>query len=62
MPVCKKCGKPITWQLTPKGLFTPVDDYFTESINKETGEVQQVKLSHFATCPNANDFRRKRNE
>jgi hypothetical protein len=58
MTKCKKCGAGIEFVQTKKGRLMPVD--VNESIvkNKITGEDESVKLSHFATCPYAGDFRK----
>ena len=43
------CGAKIKWFITPKGKRMPVDVF-------ESGAVD----SHFATCPNAEQFRKKK--
>lgn len=67
MPKCK-CGKEIIWGLTEAGKPLPLDAKALVFI--PTGEVRQTKygptmvykidkdakVSHFATCPNANEF------
>lgn len=66
--LCRGCGKPIVWAVTPKGKPIPLDPrapVYTVAIVK--GEQQcsratdpelrwALMVSHFATCPNANDF------
>jgi hypothetical protein len=43
--ICRGCGAPITWKLTVKQKWTPVNP-LDES-------------PHWATCPKAKDFKRK---
>ena len=40
---CRACGRPIWWVLTKNGRKMPVTDEC---------------ISHFADCPNANEFRK----
>jgi len=42
---CRSCRALVTWVKTEKGKWMPVDPDGT---------------SHFATCPNANDWRKKK--
>ena len=42
---CASCQAPIVWTITAKGNRAPLD---------------RDGVSHFATCPNAADHRRKR--
>jgi hypothetical protein len=44
---CKGCGAEIVWYRTPKGKMTPLDE--------------GTLVSHFGTCPKAQDFKRDRN-
>lgn len=44
--ICRGCDKEIWWIVTVKGHYAPYD-----------GD----GISHFATCPQAPQFRRKRN-
>jgi hypothetical protein len=48
MGQCRGCGAPIEWWLTALNKFMPVEPHETEF------------KSHFATCPQATDFRRAR--
>jgi len=53
---CRKCGKNIIFLPTTKGKLAPVD---AETV-PITAEVFNPKamLSHFASCPNADEFRK----
>lgn len=48
---CRSCGEPVIWCLTGKGKRMPVDE--PEDDGRPT-------FSHFATCPQAEDWRKKR--
>ena len=65
--LCKGCMKPIVWGRDEKGKVVPLDPkppvycVVDTAEPDETGvqSVMRVKdcfVSHFATCPNANDF------
>lgn len=63
---CKGCGAPIIWVVTPAGKTMPLDAepvkgaWFIDSTGSQKGSPtahpKVVRLSHFATCPRANDF------
>jgi hypothetical protein len=61
---CKGCGKPIVWGETVEGKKIPLDPKppcYAVSVNVPNGRVwarreEEVMVSHFATCPKANDF------
>lgn len=66
---CKGCGKPIVWARTPDGKRIPLDPrppvYLWSANETEDGyacfradktESTAYFVSHFATCPKANDF------
>lgn len=60
--VCRSCGTRITWVKTKNGKNMPVD--YDKDFDDVGGcEVQEFDsdrmVSHFATCPNANEHRRK---
>lgn len=71
---CSKCGAKIYFVLTKKGNSMPVDiSSLTEEDKKailfsKLGERYPVAfrpgvhVSHFATCPNADDFRKKKDD
>lgn len=68
MSVCKGCGKEIVWAVSETGRKIPLDPrapvYSVKggecSLQKNgtnvMGEVISYYVSHFATCPKANDF------
>ena len=70
MATCRTCGAAVTWVLTASGKRMPVDPIPIAGGNIElTGEVATyVKpdsdtkryVSHFATCPDALDHRKKK--
>lgn len=55
---CKGCNKPIVWGLTEDGKRIPLDP--SAPVYVRDGEVVRrerlAMVSHFATCPKANDF------
>jgi hypothetical protein len=75
---CKSCYARIIWARTEKGVATPVDEKPTANghlvleiedprdapiarrVGRKTGVPRYT--THFATCPNANDHRRKKAE
>lgn len=54
---CRGCGETIEWWITPKGNKMPM------SVQRKSADVlhssEEVRVSHFQTCPKAGDFRRK---
>jgi hypothetical protein len=66
MATCNGCGAEITWIKTEAGKNAPIDAKPIKAyvaLNPEAlCEVEyilmDVHLSHFATCPRANDLRR----
>lgn len=67
---CKGCGKPIEWiehtnVVTGELKKVPLDSRApTFRFNSETGiwERSDAMVSHFATCPNANQFSASKKE
>lgn len=70
---CKSCGKPIVWAITTGGKATPLvaayERHETKTIKLRTKAGAQVEVtiikvperdSHFADCPQANQFRQRR--
>lgn len=61
---CKGCGKPLTFAMGEGGKIIPLDrtaptyeltrDLLGNEVAKRCGET--VMVSHFSTCPKANDF------
>lgn len=66
MSTCKGCGKEIVWGITSDGKKIPLDPRppvysFTplvgETLNGlKVERMYNAHVSHFATCPKANDF------
>ena len=60
--LCRGCGKPIVWAKDPTGKAIPLDPrppvYLVTSEDDEARCVRQPNsmVSHFATCPAANQF------
>lgn len=72
---CSACGKPIVWVFTQRYARHPLDTGFAvlEQIEKKveiTVQVRRIQTllrvptadSHFATCPFADRFKKKRRE
>lgn len=66
-PKCKRCGKPILYIPTPAGRTMPVDvNSFSMEDRLDLNHKRQVlfdashHVSHFATCPYADEFRKKK--
>jgi len=70
MSKCKGCGKTIVWGMTEAGKKIPLDPkppvYRVLDENPEPNaymenvkRAQRCYVSHFATCPKANEFSRK---
>lgn len=71
---CKSCGAKIVWGKTVNGKSIPIDMYSLPESDKvllidrwNTGNNiplifnPQKHISHFATCPNSNQHRKKKN-
>ncbi len=68
---CRGCGKPIVWAHKPEGGVIPLDprppvyklihsyDEQTKQTTLRCERKLQSMVSHFATCPKANDFSRR---
>jgi hypothetical protein len=65
---CKGCGAPIIWITTPEGKAHPVDakpmkvyvkvrEVLDGFEDEEVWKLQDGFMTHFATCPKANEFR-----
>lgn len=59
---CKGCGKAVLWIQGKSGKWIPCDPTPKLTVVLEDGEVVSGFQSHFATCPQANQFRRERKE
>lgn len=67
---CRSCGAPLIWGVTAQGKRMPVDAMPQKRITLEPArpghedlpplaEVVDTYVSHFATCPNADQHRKK---
>ena len=69
---CRSCGAPIVWGITKNGRLVPMDPPENRYVFKnedaredERGrgrghyEIEKTWLSHFATCPDRDQHRRK---
>ena len=62
MSTCKGCGKPIIWGETRSGKKIPLDpkppmySFEKEGAKQVIVRRNDIYVSHFATCSNANDF------
>lgn len=63
---CKSCGAPVLWVATEGGKRMPLDyeperrfilDGHTEPM---TARMRKTYLSHFSSCPSANEHRKER--
>lgn len=70
MSSCRSCGAPIEWARTPKGKRIPLDveprpdgnlAFVAGELVNAAGLPPEVerRVSHFATCPNAAQHRRR---
>lgn len=57
MSTCRSCGATIKWATTPKGKKMPLNYKMTTG-RLENGDWVQVMISHFITCPNADEHRK----
>lgn len=58
---CKKCKAKIRWLKTKKGKWMPVDTDLITIITME-GETIKGYIPHWASCPNAEEFRKTKRE
>ncbi len=57
---CRSCGEYVVWVKTAAGKNMPVDaDSFTEG-DELMFDAGAGHISHFATCPNADEHRKPR--
>ena len=61
MPECKSCKAQILWVDTKSGKKMPLDvkPFSAVQVKEGIGEVIQVYMVHWATCPGADQFRKK---
>jgi hypothetical protein len=57
---CRSCGKPVVWFRTAKGKRMPVDAATTKPTDAEHQLDLKRHTSHFATCPQAEGWRKAR--
>jgi hypothetical protein len=57
---CRSCGAEIVWFQTRSGKRMPVDEISTRPTDAQHQLDLNRHVSHFATCPNANQHRRPR--
>ena len=55
---CSSCGAAIVWFRTKAGKRMPVDESSTLPTDAEHQLDLKRHISHFVTCPNANQHRR----
>ena len=55
---CRSCGAPVLWQKTVAGCWMPLNPPVLTVVD-DAGAVHQGRISHFASCPNANGHRAK---
>jgi len=66
MSSCKSCGARIIWAITRSGKRMPLDEMCTRVwiVEGRDGEIHTRPIDghkpHFATCPNADQHRKKR--
>lgn len=62
MDKCKACGADIMWVKTQTGSSTPVDSASAQKryVKHQDGtwRLSDTFVSHFATCPKADQFRK----
>lgn len=71
MSACKACGAPVEWVHTEKGKAIPLDVGVVENGNLRLDGIgprrvaryvaagEGDRVTHFATCPNADEFRKR---
>lgn len=57
---CSSCGADIVWFRTKAGKRMPVDESSTQPNDAEHMLDLKRHISHFATCPEANKWRKPR--
>ena len=73
MTSCRSCGKEIVWAVSPNGKKIPLEEIKTQIYRMGGGAFEpkdratkldpdmtgRLYISHFATCPEANDWGKK---
>jgi len=70
LAICKGCGRDILWAKSSKGFSVPLDPNITvySVVDNVAVKVppnligEKLYVSHFSTCPNANEFSGKNRE
>ena len=57
---CRSCDQPIYWITTERGRSMPVDCEADEQCHAPNAAEEGLGISHFATCPFADQHRRPR--
>jgi len=64
---CRSCGAPIVWALTLAGKRIPLDPPEKRLVQRDLAadgtkvvDLEDTWISHFATCPQADSWRRER--
>ena len=62
MSECKSCHAEIKWVEMKSGKRMPLDakPFSAVQVKEGIGEVVQVYMPHWSTCPGADQFRKKR--
>lgn len=55
---CRLCGAPLVWISTPAGKRMPCDAARV-TVVLDDGQVVTGRVSHFATCPRADEARKR---
>ena len=61
--ICKGCAAEILWIRTEAGKFAPIDlkqKSFYVLVGDDSAALRKGHEPHFATCPNANRFKKKK--
>lgn len=58
--MCRGCRAPIEWWITPKGKKMPMSVVEIKDESKVFPQpiLRVIRVPHWGTCPNAEDFRR----
>lgn len=58
---CRACGAPIEWYISPRNKKIPFDVVAVKGTDTFFSPVREFqRIPHWASCPNAADFRKKR--
>lgn len=62
MPKCKGCHRDIKWIRSASGKATPIDPQIATIWSETPAGWRLFKghVPHFATCPNADEFRKEK--